>query len=95
MRFVIAFPPGGSSDIAGRWLARKLTPRLGQPVVIENRPGANGAIAAEAVARSAPDGHTLLMGTNTPMAAAPATRPPTAVSPAPATSICRVRRRPN
>ncbi|HEV2728015.1 MAG TPA: tripartite tricarboxylate transporter substrate binding protein [Solirubrobacterales bacterium] len=63
MRFVIGFPPGGSSDIAGRWLARKLAPRLGQPVVVENRPGANGILGSQHVAGSPPDGHTMLLTT--------------------------------
>jgi tripartite-type tricarboxylate transporter receptor subunit TctC len=63
VRFVIAFPPGGSSDIAARWLARKLTPRLGQPVVVENRPGANGILGSQHVASSPPDGHTMILTT--------------------------------
>lgn len=54
-------PPGGSIDLLGRALADKLKDRVGQPVIIENRPGAGGMIAAEAVARSAPDGYTLAM----------------------------------
>ncbi len=63
VRFVIAFPPGGSSDVAGRWLARKLAPKLGQPVVVENRPGANGILGSQHVAGSPPDGHTMLLTT--------------------------------
>ncbi|MGG5823099.1 Bug family tripartite tricarboxylate transporter substrate binding protein [Falsiroseomonas sp. HW251] len=63
VRVVIAYPPAGASDIAGRWLARKLAPRLGQPVVVENRPGANGIIGTQHVAASAPDGHTLMVTT--------------------------------
>jgi tripartite-type tricarboxylate transporter receptor subunit TctC len=63
VRFVIAFPPGGSSDIAARWLARKLAPRLGRPVVVENRPGANGILGSQHVAGSTPDGHTMIVTT--------------------------------
>lgn len=63
VRFVIAFPPGGSSDIAARWLARRLGSRLGQPVFVENRPGANGSIGSQHVALSPPDGHTMIVTT--------------------------------
>jgi tripartite-type tricarboxylate transporter receptor subunit TctC len=58
--FVVSFPPGGSIDVIMRAIAPKLQERLGKPVVIENRAGAGGNIAAAAVAKSAPDGHTLL-----------------------------------
>ena len=61
MRLIIPLPPGSGSDIAGRLLAEKLTERWGQPVVVENKLGASGNIAAELVARSAADGYTLLM----------------------------------
>jgi len=61
IRFVIPYPPGGASDVTARTLGIKLAEALGQPVVIENRPGANGIIALENVAKSAPDGYTLLM----------------------------------
>jgi tripartite-type tricarboxylate transporter receptor subunit TctC len=67
------FPPGGTTDGAVRTLAGKLGERLGQQVVIENRPGAAGTIAAAAVARSAPDGYTLLFGVAANLAVAPAT----------------------
>jgi tripartite-type tricarboxylate transporter receptor subunit TctC len=60
----VAFPPGGPSDVLSRIVGRKLEQILGQPFVIENRPGAGGNIAAEAVAHAAPDGYTLLMGNN-------------------------------
>jgi tripartite-type tricarboxylate transporter receptor subunit TctC len=65
---VVAFPPGGPSDVLARILGRKLEQLLGQPFVIENRPGAGGNIAAEAVAHATPDGHTLLMGNNSILA---------------------------
>ena len=64
IKIVVAFPVGGGSDIAARLVGQRLAERLGQPVVIENRVGANGNIGAEAVARSAPDGYTLVMGRN-------------------------------
>ena len=65
---VVAFTPGGPSDVLARILGRKLHELLGQPFVIENRPGAGGNIAAEAVANAAPDGYTLLMGNNSILA---------------------------
>ena len=64
IRIVVAFPAGGGSDLAARVVGQKLSESLGQPVVVENRVGANGSVGAEAVARSAPDGYTLVMGSN-------------------------------
>ena len=64
IRIVVAFPAGGGSDLAARVVGAKLAERVGQPVVIENRVGANGSVGAEAVARAAPDGYTLVMGSN-------------------------------
>jgi tripartite-type tricarboxylate transporter receptor subunit TctC len=65
---VVAFPPGGPSDVLARIVGKKLEQLLGQPFIIENRPGAGGNIAAEVVARAAPDGYTLLNGNNSILA---------------------------
>jgi tripartite-type tricarboxylate transporter receptor subunit TctC len=61
IRMLVGFPPGGSTDLAARALGERLSVALGQPVVVENKPGASGNIAAEQVARAAPDGHTLFV----------------------------------
>jgi len=61
IRIVVPFPPGGTSDILSRLIGPKLTERWGQPVVVESRPGAAGAIGVELVAKSAPDGYTLVL----------------------------------
>jgi tripartite-type tricarboxylate transporter receptor subunit TctC len=65
---VVAFPPGGASDVLARILGRKLEQIVGQPFVIDNRPGAGGNVAAEVVAHAAPDGYTLLAGNNAMLA---------------------------
>src|SRR2546425_378668 len=65
---LVAFTPGGPSDVLSRILGRKMEQLLGQPFVIENRPGAGGNIAAEQTAKAAPDGYTLLMGNNSILA---------------------------
>lgn len=67
IHLVVGFAPGGASDIVARLLQPELQKRLGQPIVIDNRPGANGNIANEVVARAEPDGYTLLLGNPGPL----------------------------
>lgn len=62
VRIVVPFPPGGSTDLLARKLAEKLQASMGQPFIVENKPGAGGAVGSEFVAKSPPDGYTLLMG---------------------------------
>jgi tripartite-type tricarboxylate transporter receptor subunit TctC len=71
IRMVIPWPPGQATDLAGRVIAQRLTEKLGQPVVAENRAGAGGTIGTDAVAKSAPDGYTLLAGSSGPFTIAP------------------------
>src|SRR5687767_15236169 len=80
-RFVVGFPPGGSADPTTRILAAALQEQLGQPVVVENRPGADSAIAAEQITRAAPDGYTIFFGSNSAMTAAVALRKQAAYDP--------------
>ena len=71
VKLVVPFPAGSATDQIARVVGQQLQENLGQPFVVENKPGAQGAIAAAEVARAAPDGYTLMVGTNTPLAANP------------------------
>ena len=72
VKIFVGFAAGGGTDVAARILAQKLTETLGQSVMVENRPGASGMIAAETLAKSVADGYTLMMGSQTTLAVAPA-----------------------
>ena len=74
IKIVVPWPPGGAVDTIGRLIAQHITDPLGQPVVVDNRAGASGAIGSEAVAKSDPDGYTLLMGSTTVISVNPALR---------------------
>ena len=74
LRLICGFPPGAAADSVSRILANALSPALGQPIIVENKPGAESAIAAAYVAKSAADGYTILFGSSSNMAAAPALR---------------------
>lgn len=74
IRMVIAFPPGGPTDFVGRLVAEKMKDLLGQPVIIENKAGANGAIGADFVAKAEPDGHTIFLTTVGAVAITPGMR---------------------
>jgi tripartite-type tricarboxylate transporter receptor subunit TctC len=73
IRLVVGYAPGGANDILARVVGQKLSDSLGQPVVVENKPGAQSIIAAELVAKSPPDGYTLLTGASGPIVFNPAT----------------------
>ena len=71
IHLIVPFAPGGNADIVGRLVGERISNALGQPVVVDNRGGAGGSIGAEAVARSAPDGYTLFVGSNGPLTVNP------------------------
>jgi len=71
IRMIVPFPAGGASDTSARIVAQKLSERLSQQILVENRPGAGGTIGAAAAAKSSPDGYTLLMGSSTEMVTSP------------------------
>ena len=71
IRIVVTFPPGGASDIVARVMAEQLAKKLGQPVLVDNRPGAGGSIGGSLVAQSAADGYTLMLSNSTPVSIGP------------------------
>lgn len=71
IRLIVPYPAGGGTDIAARWVAQKLSERLGQQVVVENRAGAGGNIGTDAIAKAAPDGYTIGMATPGPITVGP------------------------
>ncbi|SEJ80491.1 MULTISPECIES: tripartite tricarboxylate transporter substrate binding protein [unclassified Variovorax] len=73
IRIVVTFPPGGSSDVLARVMAEQLAKKLGQPVVVDNKPGAGGTIGGAQVAAAAADGYTLMLSNTTPIALGPFT----------------------
>jgi tripartite-type tricarboxylate transporter receptor subunit TctC len=81
IRFIVGFPPGGSADPTTRIVGAALAEQLGQPVVVENRPGADSAIAAEQMTRMSPDGYTIMFASNSGMTAAVALRKQPAYDP--------------
>lgn len=73
IKIVVTFPPGGSSDVVARLMSEQLTKKLGQPVVVDNKPGAGGTIGGSFVAQAAPDGYTFMLSNTTPIALGPFT----------------------
>src|SRR4051812_35708822 len=74
IKFIVGFPPGGSADPTTRIVGAALQEALGQPIVVDNRPGADSAIAAQQVAKMEPDGYTIMFASNSAMTAAVALR---------------------
>ena len=75
IRIVVPYPPGGASDVAARLLGERLSPKLGQSIIVENRAGAGGTIGTEYVFRADPDGYTLLLGASDAISIAPHLQP--------------------
>ncbi|HTO51216.1 MAG TPA: tripartite tricarboxylate transporter substrate binding protein [Burkholderiales bacterium] len=75
IRIIVPYPPGGASDVAARTITDGVSKRLGQPVLVENRPGAGGIVGTEAVYRAEPDGYTLLLGASDAISIAPHLQP--------------------
>ena len=71
IRIIVTFPPGGASDIVARVMAEQLSQKLGQPVVVDNRPGAGGSVGGLLVTQAAPDGYTLMLSNSTPISIGP------------------------
>ena len=75
VRIVVPYPPGGGSDVAARTISDRVGQKLGQPVIVDNRPGAGGILGTDAVFRAEPDGYTLLLGSSDTIAIAPHLQP--------------------
>ena len=75
IRIVVPYPPGGGSDVAARTISERISPKLGQPVLVENRPGAGGIVGTDTVFRAEPDGYTLLLGASDAISIAPHLQP--------------------
>src|SRR5207248_8069593 len=82
IRVIVPYPAGGTSDILARSIGQKLSEALGQPIIVENKPGANGNVGAELVAKSAPDGYTLLLADIGALAISPSVYPTLPFDPA-------------
>ena len=100
IKIIVPYPPGGTSDIVARLVGEKIGARLGQPFVIDNRPGVAGILGTEVVVKSPPDGYTLVLTSTAPIAFAPsalygrlASRKWTAGPVMPSSSISRRRKR--
>ena len=72
VKILVGFPPGGTTDVMGRLTAQELALQTGKPFVVENRPGAGAMLGADQVAKAAPDGHTILVGTSAELTISPA-----------------------
>ena len=75
IRMIVPFPAGGATDILARALSQKLGEKIGQPVIVDNRPGAGGTIGADAASKAPPDGYTLLLATSSTHSIGPAINP--------------------